>query len=141
MASIVTLQTGWHEAYKQFGHRYWTETIAACGPNIARVACVSHTCRTDMYKKLQRFEVALPAYHAVVPWKRALTKFGHGYWSELMQTCDANVTRMARLSRTNRTAVYKQLRRFKVAKPANSRTGHRGNWGDLSNEEPQRVSA
>lgn len=143
MASIVTLQTGWHEAYTAFGHRYWSEALTLVGPTVTRIAGATGVCRPHVYKKLKRFDVHPPVFPAVVPWKRAIARFGHAWWTALMESCDANVSRMARVSQTNRTDVYKKLKRYKVKLPKTARHygGHRGNWGDLSNEEPQRATA
>jgi len=74
-------------------------------------------------------------------WFEAYEQFGHEYWTQLMFTCGANVCEMARLSASNRQDVYKKLARFGVKLPGGTRCGHKGNWGDLSNEEPERLTA
>jgi hypothetical protein len=74
-------------------------------------------------------------------WFEAYDKFGHDYWAGLMAACGNNVRKVARVSASNRADVYKKLERFGVPLPRRTSHGHRGNWGDLSNEEPGRAVA
>jgi hypothetical protein len=142
LSEIAPVQLTWFEARRQFGHRYWTEACASSGPNIYKLGYLSRTGRTDVYKQLSRFNISLPPrLPARRSWKDAYTAFGHEYWSALVKSCGGSAVLIARLSGTYRTDVYKKLKRFHVALPGGSCRGHRGNWGDLSNEEPSRVIA
>jgi hypothetical protein len=74
-------------------------------------------------------------------WFEAYEQFGHKYWAELLAACGNNVCKVAHASASNRADVYKKLARFGVPLPRRTSHGHRGNWGDLSNEEPVRLTA
>lgn len=141
MADIVTLQPTWLEAKAQFGRRYWMSVVASCGPSVVIMAARTGMNRIDVYKCLARYQVELPRGGPALMWKEAYTAFGHKYWSAAMAVCDASVSKMGRLTATNRQDVYKKLKRFGVQLPVNTKRGHRGNWGDLSNEEPKRLTA
>jgi hypothetical protein len=54
----------------------------------------------------------------------------------MMADCADDVRKVARLSGKNRTDVYKHLKRFGVPLNKNKSYGHKGNWGDLSDQEP-----
>jgi hypothetical protein len=71
----------------------------------------------------------------MISWSKAYDEFGHKYWTAMMVGCKANVTKMARVSGSNRQDVYKKLKRFKVKLPVTARHcgGHRGRWGTLTN--------
>jgi hypothetical protein len=59
-------------------------------------------------------------------WNEAFYQFAHEYWSELLSSCGANVTKMALAAGFNRSAVYENLKRFNVAlPPRESRTVER----------------
>jgi transcriptional regulator of acetoin/glycerol metabolism len=141
MQTILPPQLTWFEAYEQFAREYWSDLVQACTLNVVKMAHLSGCNRADIYKRLARFAIKLPRRKPRPPWDEAYTRFGHHYWTQLMFACGANVCEMARVSASNRQDVYKKLQRFQVKLPGGTRRGHRGNWGDLSNEEPVRLTA
>lgn len=74
-------------------------------------------------------------------WNEAYLKFARQYWIDMAAACDSNVMRMARVSGCHRAHVYQCLKRFGVTLSKTTRHGHRGNWGDLSNEMPLKSTA
>lgn len=138
MAAILTPQPTWEEAYEQFGRRYWTELMAARSLDVDKMVRACGIGRANMYRSLKRFKIALPRRGGRPTWEQAYQRFGAQYWADVMRTCGGNICLVARVSASNRADVYKKLKRFAVPLPAGSRGPHRGNWGDLSDEEPPR---
>jgi DNA-binding NtrC family response regulator len=72
----------------------------------------------------------------ITPYVQALEEFKRDYWTWLIAKAGGSVSLCARLAGVNRTHAYEVLARYNIPYiPAEC--GHRGKWGNLSNEEPQ----
>lgn len=67
----------WREAYQEFGHGYWTQLMTRLEANVSAMGRAAGVSRSDVYKRLRRFGVVLPAV-------RPTNQFAHrGNWGDL----------------------------------------------------------